>query len=101
MKTRDEYLAQAVAIYGKDNQIRQTIEEMSELSVALCKYLRNPGENVLDVLQEAADVKIMLDQLLIIMGEENAYLYYQIEERKLARLINRIEPKAQNARAEP
>lgn len=47
--------------YGKD-QLVVAMEEMSELTKELCKYLRGNGD-VGHIIEEIADVEIMLEQL--------------------------------------
>ena len=63
--------------YGYDNQSRQLIEEMSELTVAINKYWRKilfcgkkkienvefPMPEESNVIEEIADVEIMLEQM--------------------------------------
>ena len=69
-----------IELYGKDNQIDMAIEEMSELSKALLKErrARKRGTNSdiiykqSDVVEEMADVIIMLTQLLMIFGNTDA-----------------------------
>lgn len=70
--------------YGETSQIDMAIEEMSELTKALLKSRRygvvkeNPHRNIVnkpeklrkDVIEEIADVGIMLEQLIIIFNCE-------------------------------
>lgn len=63
-------LEQAVDAYGAGPQIDMMIEEMSELTKALCKYRRKPAEETFaDVLEEMADVQIMLNQMVLIFDD--------------------------------
>lgn len=62
------------------------IEEMSELTKALLKYRRDPGPaRKNDILEEMADVSIMLNQLALIFGDYNEQEIYKLErlERRL------------------
>jgi len=66
----------AVEKFGKKPQLLVAIEEMSELSKALLKYIRNlefghgDAEDILkNINEERADVAIMLSQLEVIFGE--------------------------------
>lgn len=85
-------LQDAVRIYGADSQIGVAIEEMSELTKALCKHRRAEREgkldalHVRDVLFEMADVQIMLNQLRLIFGDDVEEEIYKLErlERRLA-----------------
>ena len=50
--------------YGEENQIDKTIEEMAELTQALIKYKHSGGDLFKgQVIEEIADVKIMIEQL--------------------------------------
>lgn len=84
---RSEVYATAIECYGKDNQIRMAIEEMSELTKELCKFFR--GEtNLFDLSGEIADVFITLEQLLMIFDceiEVESYI-----KRKVDRLSDRL-----------
>mgnify|MGYP004439190343 CR=1 FL=1 len=79
-----EVLQECIDTYGADKQIDQTIEEMSELTKALLKHRRkaiqleggnvNPAPDTdlvkarTDILEETADVIIMLTQIIMIFG---------------------------------
>lgn len=84
-------LSMAIATYGTDMQIIVAIEEMSELIKAITKYIRadiasdDIYEIVADAREEMADVRIMLDQLVIIFGDTT-----EEENFKLKRLRQRI-----------
>lgn len=63
--------------YGLKDQCDQTIEEMAELTVAIRKFWRYSGydadtSNALkeNIVEEIADVGIMLDQLQILFDVE-------------------------------
>lgn len=79
-------LQEAIDHYGKENQLDMAIEEMSELTKAICKYKRlkksinsNSGSvnkrvveweryyvTLGDIKEEIADVLIMIEQLTMI-----------------------------------
>lgn len=75
-----EVLQECIDTYGADKQIDQTIGELSELVKALLKHRQLEGENVNstsaadlreargDILEETADVIIMLTQIIMIFG---------------------------------
>ena len=85
--------------YGYEPQSRQLIEELSELIQAVCKHNRAFGGKQLSesrecpekdaIIEEMADVTIMMSQLQYILGIGNLDLDYRIE-RKLNRQIERI-----------
>ena len=86
-KARKEIEANAILTYGNEMQIDVAIEEMSELIKALIKDRRVSDKKSSDnVLEEMADVQIMLDQLKMIFGGTK-----KIEWYKLNRLKRRIE----------
>lgn len=73
----------AIEVYTKENQVIKCLEELGELSQALAKWLLcqsifPPSELKKHVLEEVADVQIMLDQMKMIFGttliEEDAKL---------------------------
>ena len=87
-------LEAALERYGAKAQRRQMIEEMAELTQALCKLERS--EELLNsiqatahakyhVLEEIADVQIMLNQMQLIYGDCTEH-----EIRKLERLAWRL-----------
>ncbi len=83
-------LEKAVTTYGAQAQIDMMIEEMSELTKALCKYRRKPEEYTFaDVLEEMADVQIMLNQMALIFDDCT-----EQEIAKLERLERRLGMKA-------
>lgn len=84
----------AVHTYGKEHQKLIAIEEMSELTKALCKDTRYPDNpSVLEnVAEEIADVRIMLDQLeYIYKCSSDVVKYKQMKIRRLADRINKAQ----------
>ena len=55
--------------FGKFNQITVAIEELSELQKELCKVLRG-NMNIENVVEEIADVEIMIEQLHIMFNAD-------------------------------
>ncbi|MEG0839583.1 MAG: hypothetical protein RSF33_07255 [Hydrogenoanaerobacterium sp.] len=62
---REELLQKAISTYGINSQLDMAVEEMSELTKEICKRKRGK-ENRAEILEEIADVKIVLEQLKII-----------------------------------
>ena len=90
---RKEIECRAILTYGAQMQGDMCIEEMSELTKAILKYRRaenknkNEAEYLEDnIIEEIADVQIMLDQMRIIFGDTSSQ-----EEYKLNRLWARME----------
>ena len=85
--------------YGYEPQSRQLIEELSELIQAVCKHNRAFGGKQLSesrecpekdaIIEEIADVTIMMCQIQHILGIGNLDLDSKIEQ-KLNRQIERI-----------
>ena len=88
---RMKILSSAINTFGPLAQQDMMIEEMSELTKAICKY-RRAGSNkerdaaACSVLEEIADVQIMLDQMKIMYGSTT-----EQEDAKLVRLCGRLE----------
>lgn len=76
-------LKAAISYYGSANQITKAIEELSELIRALARC-----NDVDNIAEEMADVRIMLDQLEIMF--DNHDRVREIEYEKLTRLRDRI-----------
>lgn len=78
----------AIEAYGKDAQLKMCIEEMAELTQAICKSFRGV-DNLDNIIEEIADVEIMLAQLkLIYKLNKNEVLVKKVE--KLRRLEERL-----------
>lgn len=86
-------LNQLVSKY-KEKQINICIEEMSELTKALCKHIRGKTD-IENIKEEIADVHIMLMQMLMLFNiDEKEFL--KIVEYK----INRTKERLLNAKKE-
>ena len=87
--TRYEILAKAIETYGVNAQIDMAIEEMAELTKALCKFKRFACvEMIRDIQEEMADVQIMLDQLKIMFSADAAVAICDM--CKIERLAKRL-----------
>lgn len=80
-----QILLQAIETWGIESQIVLAMEECAELIVALSHDWRG---RCADVLQEIADVQILLDELKIIFGKENVE---QLINQKMKRLKQRLD----------
>ncbi len=91
---KESIIKKAIETYGIDAQVLMAIEEMSELTKALCKERRTRNcddlttrSKVIDnITEEVADVQIMLNQLRYIFGIETE----SVETEKLSRLDDRL-----------
>ena len=73
--------------YG-DKQVVVAIEELSELQKELCKYLRGKLDGC-NLVEEIADVQIMLEQMIILFGIEQSAIDFIINQ-KLQRTEERL-----------
>lgn len=85
--------------YGYESQSNQLIEELSELTQAICKKKRVANKfSTYDEMEEAndnlieeiADVEIMLTQIKYLLGINEQYID-TIKEMKIKRTAQRIE----------
>ena len=99
MMNTEEKIRYIADYYGYEPQSRQLIEEMAELTVAINKLWRRHEYGAtnkeiakahMDVLEEIADVTVMLCQIEYLLGIGNLALDYATE-RKLNRQIQRIQ----------
>lgn len=87
-----DILEKAIEVYGADLQKQVAIEEMAELTKEICKDFRGKG-NREHIIEEMADVCIMIDQLMIIYDIETNEMLDEIDI-KTARLEERISKEA-------
>lgn len=87
-----EKLLFIINAYGMKNQEDKAIEELAELQKAILKHREHKDcETEKNIIDEIADVEIMLNQLKIIYS-----CHKEVEERidyKIDRQINRIKKK--------
>ena len=81
--------------WGYDAQSLMCIEEMSELTKALCKYKRFGKEKASDeikqnILEEIADVLNTVEQMKYYFGEEEVE---KIRKEKIERALKKLECK--------
>lgn len=74
---------QAVAKFGEDHQILKAVSELNELATALMHYREGKATSE-QVMNEIADVQILLEQLEIIYEMESAPFVHE----KLKKLEN-------------
>ena len=91
MEYKVEVLEKAVKTYGCMHQTIKAAEELSELLVALNKWLgMSENEDYIrdNIREECADVEIMLSQLKIIFGDWSDWTKYKMD--RLEGRINAI-----------
>lgn len=74
-------LKRALETWGEEPQMLMVVEEMSELMKEILKNINRKKNNVSEIIEETADVEIMLEQL-----KEN----YQIAEQVAAYKAEKI-----------
>lgn len=84
-------LEKAIEVYGADLQKQVAIEEMAELTKEICKDFRGK-KNKDNIIEEIADIEIMLTQLMIIYNI-NPYELDEVKINKLVRLSERLKGK--------
>jgi hypothetical protein len=98
-QTRKQTYEKAIELWGADNQVNQAIEELQELGIALNKFRRNSSYAECrdsynsyrgNVLEEIADVRQMIGQLILIFDFKDPELQEMsdIVLRKLQREID-------------
>jgi len=77
---------ECVIRWGNTSQIIMAIEELNELSVELCHQLRaNKPHDVIKIIEELTDVKLMLDQIQFIFNISDGKLN-NMRHKKIQRL---------------
>lgn len=83
--------------YGKERQLVKTMEELAELIQAIAKYhLKPTEENKAAIIEEIADVNIMMIQLDILLQLDEKLIADTIDA-KIDRQIARIEHESESA----
>ena len=96
-----EVLWRAIDAYGERAQMRQTVEEMAELTQAICKNWRVDRSESLEELrkvwenlvEETADCLIMLEQMRLMLSSDDVD---EVIEAKIKRLEERLNVREEN-----
>lgn len=78
----EQLYKRALRVWGKEPQMLQVIEEMSELIKEILKNVNRNKENVDAIIEETADVEIMLGQLKCCYGIAEQIKAYKAEKLK-------------------
>lgn len=81
-KVSTNILKKAIAKWGNHAQLLMVLEEMSELQKEILKNINRQKDNIDAIIDEVADVEIMLEQLKYI---------YQIDEAVKQRIPVKLE----------
>lgn len=80
---------QAIDTFGEANQLRQAQEECAELITAISHYLRdNKKTTRIDLINEMADVAIVLEQMKQIFGEVNLQVAMNVKLSRLKEILD-------------
>ena len=100
-KMNKSILMKAIDTYGVRAQMRQTVEEMAELTQAICKNwrvgrsepLKEPRKVWENLVEETADCLIMLEQMRLMLGRDDVD---EVIEAKIKRLKERLNAREEN-----
>lgn len=84
----EQTLFRALEAYGRSQQALQTVEECAELQTSIMHWLKNRTGAKESVIEEIADVTIMVAQMRLAFGPAAVDA---VVDAKLARLQKRIE----------
>jgi len=92
-ETDRQVLKDAVSMWGRDAQAMMLVEETGELLHALARSYRchsdeEATQRKAGLIEEIADVQVLLDQFKLILGESAVQEQY---EKKLARLRGKLQ----------
>lgn len=95
MSARVELYKQAIEKYGTEKQTDKAIEELAELTAAIQKYLYGRIRKSA-VIEEMADVQIMLEQLALIfkISDDSLRLMKTVKLNRLKRKVDGDEDEA-------
>jgi NTP pyrophosphatase (non-canonical NTP hydrolase) len=89
MSADEQDIREIARHYGIDNQLIQAMEEASELITAISHYRRRRDGSRRELLEEMADMEIMIRQLQILTGTDAGEME-ALTRGKLRRQIGRI-----------
>lgn len=89
----DNQVKEIAEHYGYESQIDQMCEECAEFVVARSKVRRNVPGAWDNLIEEVADISIMVDQMKLIIGEDKIN---SVRAKKLRRQILRIRKEKKN-----
>ena len=66
--TKTELYSKLIEKFGAEKQMLKCVEELNELGQAICKFEEtNKVEAIKNIIEEIADVEVMLEQLKLIL----------------------------------
>lgn len=82
---QNKTIYRVISVFGASNQKMQTIEELMELQKALFENVHRGTDNRQNIVEEMADVEIMLAQMKEVFGVKEEELN-KVKDYKLGRL---------------
>ena len=79
----------ALKTWGKNPQMLQVIEEMSELIKEILKNVNRGKDNIIEIIEETADVEIILEQLKCCYNIKQEVEDYK--KQKLLKIAKRLD----------
>lgn len=89
MINENELYKRALKDWGKEPQMMQVIEEMAELTKEILKNINRKKDNIAELVEETADVEIMLGQLKCCYQIEQKVADYKAD--KMEKIAQRLE----------
>ncbi len=82
-------LKRALTTWGEKAQMLMVIEEMAELTKEILKNINRKKDNIAEIIEETADVEIMLEQLKANYNIENEVAAYKAGKiKKIEQRLN-------------
>ena len=79
----DALYHRTLKVWGKERQMLQVIEEMSELAKEILKNVNCKKDNIKELIEETADVEIMIGQLKICCEISEQVAAYKADKLKM------------------
>jgi len=76
-------------MWGKEAQMMQAVEEMSELIKELMKNINRKRDNLDDIIEETADVEVMLEHIKYCYDIEKQVA--DVKVKKIEKLTKKLE----------
>ena len=86
---QNKTIHRVISVFGEKNQQMQALEELMELQHAIFEHVHRGTDNRNNIVEEIADVEIMLAQLKRIHNIDQKEIE-QVQDRKLNRLEHTI-----------
>lgn len=79
----------SLRMWGKEAQMMQAVEEMSELIKELMKNINRKRDNLDDIIEETADVEVMLEHIKYCYDIEKQVA--DVKVKKIEKLTKKLE----------